>query len=236
VQVIWCDERIASASEEPVMETVTIAASLDKRGKTITTFVVFDVAAALATMPEGQVVEVLTDDFEPFESDIGAWCDAVGHHLVASEATSDGHRFLIEKGKTTPKDTSLAVVVSTDVLVELLSPLGFALAAGLEGTDVHLFVQGPGVRVLSRGYQPKLRGWARPFSRFARAGLAKTGHIPAQDKLRQLLDLGATISMCGPSMERFKVDKDDVVFADLPIVEYLSFMPVMERADVTIYA
>ena len=31
--------------------------------------------------------------------------------------------------------------------MELLSPLGFALAAAREGTAVHVFVQGPAVRV-----------------------------------------------------------------------------------------
>ena len=73
----------------------------------------------------------------------------------------------------------------------LLGALGFALAAALEGVAVSLYFQGPAVRVLTRGFHPRLRGWARPFSRFAAAGMTKSGHIPAQAKLQQLRRLGS---------------------------------------------
>ena len=127
-------------------------------------------------------------------------------------------------------------MISSDGLEELLSPLGFALAAALEGMAVHVYVQGPAVRVLARGFQPRLRGWGRPFSRFAASGLSRAGHLPAQDKLRQLRSLGAKIYLCGPSMQHFKVRAEDVIFSDVPQVEYLSFMAVMKDADVHIYA
>jgi predicted peroxiredoxin len=126
-------------------------------------------------------------------------------------------------------------VISSDGLEELLSPLGFALAAALEGMAVHLYIQGPAVRVLTRGFRPKLHGWARPFSRFAASGLTNTGHIPAPEKLRQLRSLGTQIYMCGPSMQHFKVKPEDLIFQDLPVIEYLTFMPIMEEADVHIY-
>lgn len=218
------------------MSTMTTAKSLDRRGKTITTFVVFDANRQLLEMREGEVLEVLTDEFEPFEPDLKAWCAATGHRLVASEQTALGHRFLIEKGAAPRKTSSLAMVISTDSLEELLSPLGFALAAALEGIAVRLYFQGPGVRVLRRGFQPKLRGWGRPFSRFAAAGMTKSGHIPAQDKLHQIRSLGGEIYLCGPSMQRFKVKREELIFDGLPLVEYLSFMAVMEQADVHIYS
>lgn len=215
------------------MTTVTTR-RLDGRGWTITTYVMFDVAAELAGLEVGDHLELVTDDFEPFEHDVAAWCRANGHELVSSETTTEGRRFMIEKGTPEPKASSLAMVVSTDGLEELLS-LSFALAAALEGMEVHLYFQGPGVHVLSRGFKPRLKGWARPFSRFAASGLAKSGHIPAQDKLRQLRSLGARIYMCGPSMDHFKVSREDLIFDDLPLVEYLTFMSVMEQADVHIY-
>ncbi len=218
------------------MTTVAAARVLDRRGKTITTSVVFDAAAELRTMLEGDVLELVTDDFQPFTRDIAAWCNAAGHRLIASASTSEGIRFLIEKGPVTITDASLAMVISSDGLEELLSPLGFALAAALEGMAVHIYVQGPAVRVLQRGFQPKLRGWARPFSRFAASGLSRAGHIPAQDKLRQLRSLGAEIYMCGPSMRHFRVKPEDLIFDDVPLVEYLSFMAVMKESDVHLYA
>ncbi len=217
------------------MQTITPARSLDRRGKTITTYVVFDAAAELHGMETGDVLELVTDEFEPFESDIAAWCRAAGHELVASEATPDAHRFLIAKGAAPSRGTSLAIVVSPGGLEELLSPLGFALAAALEGMQVHVFIQGPAVRVLRRGHRPKLKGWARPFSRFAAAGMAKTGHLPPQEKLRQIRSLGGRIYMCAPSMQHFKVGREELIFDDLAMVEYLTFMAVMEGCDVQLY-
>jgi predicted peroxiredoxin len=186
-------------------------------------------------MEEGQLLELVTDDYEPLKRDIVAWCDAVGHRMVTTTPTADGLRFLIQKGPTKSTDASLAAIVSSDGLEELLSPLGFALAAALEGMAVHLYIQGPAVRILTRGFQPKLRGWARPFSRFAAAGLTKAGHLPAQEKLRQLRSLDARLYLCGPSMQHFKVKPDDLIFDDIPVVEYLSFIATMNNATIHIY-
>lgn len=214
---------------------MTATATLDARGKSITTWVVFEAAHALDALDIGDVLELLTDDFEPFEHDLATWCHASGHRLTEGTSPGVGRRFLIEKGEPLPTASMMALVVSNAGLEELLSPLGFALAAALEAVDVHLFVQGPAVRVLSRGYRPKLSGWARPFSRFAAAGMAKTGHIEAQGKLRQLRALGGHLYVCGPSMEHFGVHRDDLIFDDLPIVEYLTFVEVMRRADIQLY-
>jgi predicted peroxiredoxin/TusA-related sulfurtransferase len=215
--------------------TKTAARTLDRRGKTISTFVAFDAANELAAMADGEVLEVVTSDFGPLEPEITAWCRAVGHTVLDSTATPGARRFLIEKGSASPKATSLAVVLSSDGLEELLSPLGFALAAALEGIAVHLYVQGPAVRMLQQDFRPRLRGWARPFSRFAAAGLSRAGHIPAQDKLRQLHTLGAHVYVCGPSLAHFKVDPDKLVLDDVKVVEYLSFMAVMASADIHLY-
>jgi len=217
------------------MATLASHPTLDRRGKTITTFVVHDVTTALADMAEGDVLELLTDDFEPFPADIASWCEATGNGLVGTDSTAGGLRFLIEKRPTVANDTKLAMVISGDGLEELLSPLGFALAAALDGIDVHIYFQGPAVRVLERGFQPRLKGWARPFTRFAAAGMTKAGHIPAQHKLQQLNALGTHIYVCGGSMQPFKVTKEDLIFEDLPIVEYFTFMAVMDQADIHIF-
>ena len=131
----------------------------------------------------------------------------------------------------------MALVISTDGLEELLSPLGFALAAALEGLSVDIFFQGPGVHVLQRGFQPKLSGWwRRPFSSFAARGMAASGHIAARDKLRQLVSLGANLFVCAPSLDRFEVSPDEIIFEDVPQVEYLSFVAAMKDSDIQIYS
>ena len=218
------------------MDTVTIDRSLDRTGKSITTYVVYDVVTELAGMEDGDVLELTTDDYQPISADIQAWCEMSGHRLLASERIGGRRRFVVEKRSVVREKTAMAMVISDNGLEELLSPLGFALAAALEGMDVSLFVQGPAVRVLKKGFHPKLKGWARPFSRFASTGMARTGHVPALEKIRQLRSLGADIYMCGPSMEHFKVRPEDLVFDDLSIVEYLTFTAVMEKADIHLYA
>lgn len=217
------------------MQTDRYRVSLDHRGRTITTFVVYDVAQHLGRFEEGEVLELLTDEFDAFEPDLEAWCDATGHVLLASTAEPGGHRFLIEKRAPKVNETRLAMVISSDGLEELLSPLGFALGAALEGIDVHLYFQGPAVRVLTGGFRPKLKGWARPFSRLAASGMAKAGHVSAQHKLRQIRELGGHIYVCGGSLQPFKVRREDLLFDDVPIVEYLSFVRVLEDADIQLY-
>ena len=218
------------------MDTITAARTINRAGKSITTFFVYDLVEALHALDEGDVVELITDDTEPIVRDIAAWCRTTGHELVSSQPRGRTRRFLVAKRAAVAKETSLAMVISDPGLEELLSPLGFALAAALEGTKVSLFFQGPAVRVLARGYQPKLKGWyRRPFSKMAAAGMAKAGHIPAQDKIRQLIALGAEIYMCGPSRERFLGPKAKLAFDDVPLVEYLSFMAIMREADVQLY-
>jgi predicted peroxiredoxin/TusA-related sulfurtransferase len=209
--------------------------TLDVRGKTITTYVAYEAATRLAEMADGGLLDLVVDDYQPFVPDIEAWCASAGHRLVGSEVRDDGRHFMIERGTPGHRSARMAMVISSDGLEELISPLGFALAAALEGAAVSLYFQGPAVRVLARGHRPALKGWARPFSRFASAGLARAGHIPPQDKVRQLLGLGARVYVCGPSMDHFKVVERDLAFDGLPVVEYLTFMAVMAQADVQLY-
>ena len=54
------------------MTTIPVTRSLDRRGKTITTFVIFDASAELTKVQKGNDIELLTDDFEPFTHDVAA--------------------------------------------------------------------------------------------------------------------------------------------------------------------
>ncbi len=209
---------------------------LDLRGKMITTFIAFEVAAELDSAEVGARLEFFTDDHIAIDSDLRAWAASNGHRIIESEPIYEGRRFTVEKGSSPVGGRSMALVISTDGLEELLSPLGFALAAALEGMPVDIYFQGPGVHVLRRGFRPKLSGWwRRPFSAFAASGMAASGHIAAQEKLRQLVSLGANLFVCAPSLDRFGVSVDEIIFEDVPQVEYLSFMAAMKDADVHIY-
>ena len=209
---------------------------LDLRGKLITTYIAFEVASELDLVGVGERIEFTTDEHPAIERDLKTWADANRHRIVDAQVIPEGQRFVIEKGTGPDTTRSMAVVISTAGLEELLSPLGFALAAALEGVAVHLYFQGPGVRVLRRGFKPTLSGWwRRPFTRMAASAMSDTGHIAAQDKLRQLVSLGARIYVCAPSLDRFGVDAADLVFDEIPQIEYLTFLAIMKDAEITLY-
>jgi len=168
--------------------------------------------------------------------DLQAWCRTTSHELVGVSEEGESRRVRIRKGRPHQSGQRVAIVVSTDGLEELLSPLGFALAAALGGARVAVYLQGPAVHVLAPRFRARLRGPARPFSRFARAGLERVGHAAPAEKLRQLQGLGGRLYACGPSLEHFRVDPKRLAFEGVVVCEYLSFMEVMRQADVQLYS
>ena len=208
---------------------------LDMRGKTITTFIAYETLRQLADLADGESLELLTDASEEIDNDLRAWCRTRGQELAAAGPTDGSQQYLITKRPLLPAGKRYAGVISDAGLEELLSPLAFALAAALEGSDVSLYFQGPAVRVLAKGFIEHLHGPGRPFSRFARAGLARAGHIPAQEKLRQLQALGGHLYACAGSMRHFRVAKTDLAFNDVTIAEYLTFMETMALADINVF-
>ncbi len=216
----------------PTPTSTDVEAHLDLTGKTITTYILYETHRALRNRAEGVRIEILTDMFPAIEPDVAAWCRVTGNRLLDVVTEGGSQRFVIEKGVERRSGHKLAAIVSDDGLFELLSPLGFALGAALEGDDVSLYFLGPAVRVLAKGYVAKMHGVGRPFSRFPRSGLAKVGHVPPQDKIAQLLELGAKLYACGPSMAHYKVAAEDLMFDDITVCEYLTFMEQMHTADV----
>jgi predicted peroxiredoxin/TusA-related sulfurtransferase len=213
----------------------TTQTSLDMRDKSITTFIAYETARRLTELADGEVLELLTDASDEIDNDIAAWCRSRGQELAVGGLADGSRQYLITKRPLHGTGKRLAGVISDAGLEELLSPLGFALAAALEGSDVSLYFQGPAVRVLSKGFMEHLHGFNRPFSGFARAGLNKAGHIPAQEKIRQVQALGGCLYICGPSMQHFKVTKSDLAFDDVTVAEYLIFMEVMASADIHVF-
>jgi predicted peroxiredoxin/TusA-related sulfurtransferase len=209
--------------------------SLDMRGKTITTFTAYQTLRQLAGLADGESLQLLTDAREEIDNDLRAWCRSRGQELTAGGRTDGSQQYLITRRPLRPSGKRYAAVISEAGLEELLSPLAFALAAALEGSDVSLYFQGPAVRVLARGFTEHLHGPGRPFSRFARARLARAGHIPAQDKLGQLQALGGHLYACAGSMRHFKVAKADFAFSDVIVAEYLTFMEIMACADINVF-
>ena len=215
--------------------TITKPLSLALPGKTISTYVLYEIHAALADVAEGERVEAVTDVYPALDSDIRAWCRTTGNPLVDVVADGQTYRFTIEKGPGKPSGRKLAAIISDDGLFELLSPLGFALAAALGGHEVVLYFQGPAVRILGKGYVAKMHGPGRPFSRFPRTSLAKAGHLPPEVKIAQLQELQGRLYACGPSMDHFKVDPHNLAFPDVTIASYPTFLEQMDSADIQLF-
>lgn len=91
------------------------------------------------------------------------------------------------------------------------------------------------IRPLLKDFKAKLSGIQRPFSFIARNEMAKAGHLPPQEKLEQLKELGAYFYVCGGSMKPFHVRKNDLIFNDIIIAEYPTFLEVMDIADIKIF-
>ena len=214
---------------------IVTAAPLDLRGKSISTFIAYEVLRRLFGLADGETLEVLTDAREEIDNDLRAFCRTRGQEITAATQANGSQRYTITKRPLRASGKRYAAVISDPGLEELLSPLAFALAAALEGSDVSLYFQGPAIRVLAKDFTEHLHGPGRPFSRFARAGLTKAGHIPAQEKLRQLQALGARLYACAGSMQHFKVAKTDLAFDDVTLAEYLTFMEIMAGADVNVF-
>jgi TusA-related sulfurtransferase/predicted peroxiredoxin len=209
---------------------------LDVRGRTISTAIVWAVREQLAELEVGDEIDLETDPFPAIVPDLEAWCRRTGHEFVDLRRNGESWRVRLRKGEPRRNEHRVAVVITTDDLTELLSPLGFALAAALGGAQVSVYLLGPAVHLLAPGFRARLHGPARPFSRFARAGLERAGHVAPAEKLRQLQALGGALYACGPSLQHFRVDPDRLAFDDVVVCEYLTFMEVMQLADVELYS
>jgi predicted peroxiredoxin/TusA-related sulfurtransferase len=215
----------------PEGNTVT----LDMRGKTVTPYIVYNAAVKMKAMEAGEKIEITTDEFEEITSDLSAWCRMSGNVLVSSDKGSNTHRYVIQKGPEKKQKKKMVMVISEKDLGHLLSPLGLALAVSLSGGEVNIFFQGEAVAVLEKGFKESLTGFSYFFSPLARNGLAKIGHVSAQEKVRMIHELGGKIFICGPSMDNFGVKREDLILSDIQRIEYFSVYEMMLGSDTSIF-
>lgn len=202
---------------------------LDMRGNGMTTDIVARAINRLDEIAHGESLALTVDAGEAIDNDLRAWCEATGNHLLRVEESGDSSTYHIEKGVPVAVVHRMALVVSSDDHSHLAAPLSLALAAALEGVEVAIFFEGDAVSILTdRFIDGGARRWARRLRRSARA--------EAHGQVRQIHDLGGDLYACARAVNEHKLTRADFVFDRIVQAEYLTFLPIMEEADIQLLA
>ena len=207
----------------------------DFSNKKISAYILNNVVQKLKQIKIGDNIQIKIDNYKAIDNDLEAWSRLTKKKIELIESKTDYKIYRIEKTNDFQIDKKFAIIISDKGLEELLSPLGFAWIAAVSGMEVHIYFQGPAVKVLKKGFKEKLKGLSSIFSGFARNGLKKIGHLPPQDKLIELKKLGAKFYLCQPSMDHFKVRETDLIFDNIIIAEYGTFIEVLSEADIKFF-
>lgn len=201
--------------------------TVDARGTHVSNDLLAIVVENLSDLAIGDTLEVLTEDFQAIETDLRSWSSVTGHEITTSGPAGGGLRFVLRKGRPLATAHKLVAIVSSDRPTALDAPLGFATAAAVEGLEVAVFFRGTGVRLLDRSYAPR-RGLRSIFSRKRRR--------PLRDDVFRLFENGVDVYACALSMEDHGVTSSDLLFSNIIVAEYPTFVKVMEEADIQIGA
>jgi predicted peroxiredoxin/TusA-related sulfurtransferase len=200
---------------------------LDLRGNGLATDIVARAINRLDTMRAGESLSIEVDADEAIDNDLRAWCDATGNHLLGVHEGADTRTYVIEKGVPVNVVHKMALVLSSSAHGHLAAPLSLAQAAALEGVDVAIFFEGPAVALLTTTFPT--RG-----SRFRRS--RRAAQRDAHEQLQQIHDLGGDLYACERSLRQHHVGRADIAFDRVIHAEYLTFLPVMEDADIQLLA
>jgi predicted peroxiredoxin len=209
---------------------------IDLSGIKISNYVVLKISENLQKIRLNESVKIKTDNYKAVKQDLEAWSRISGNRVNIIENKENSLIYQIDKQvETRSNGKKYSIIISDNELGSLISPLGLSVCAALSGYQVNIYFQGPAVRVLKKGFKEKLKGFNVIFSGFARNGLAKIGNPPAQEKLKILEKLGAKFYVCQPSMNRYKVKETDIVFPNIVICEYYTFIEVMNNSELKFF-
>jgi predicted peroxiredoxin len=210
--------------------------TFDFSGKKISGFIICKLSEKLDVLPLNESLRIKTENYKAIQQDLFAWGRMTGNKIVLLDNNQQSLTFEVTKiADKINNGKSFSIIISDKGLEELLSPLGFSVGAALSGYQVNIYFQGPAVKVLEKGFKEKLKGFNSIFSGFARSGLSKIGHSPAQDKLRILENNGAKFYVCQPSMEHFNIKEQNIAFSNIVICEYFTFLEVLEKSDIKFF-
>jgi predicted peroxiredoxin len=207
--------------------------AIDVRDKTVMSYILFELATALHEKQTGETVQLVVADSAPLINDMAKWCVLSGNKLRKTVRDSGCvHMYIAKAARPARRGTSMTIILSRKGLDDLLMPLSLAISSATTGMHVTIFFQGAAVKVLERGFKERLSGLNAIFSGIARRNLKKKGHLPVQEKMRQLLSLGVRLYACGSSMDRFGVEEQDMAFPDVVRGEDVTILDRALKADI----
>jgi len=211
---------------------------VDARGTWKPYRVAYEVIKALRGLETGAVVEVITKDDQGLLNDLGLWCRATGHELLGKQPGRGETRVLIGKGEPARNDKTMTVVMSTASLDHAVLPLEKALAGAVLGMDVNAVFEGAAVRLLKRGYRPRLSGLAgRLFTAKVEAVMKdEIGWPLPQESILILQDLGARLYICSPSMFGYGVREQDLIVSTYTLGAVVTWADLLARSDIQVFS
>ena len=200
--------------------------------------VAYEVIKALRGRETGSVVEVITKDDKGLLNDLGTWCRATGHEILSEQPGEGEARLLIRKGEPVRNDRTMTVIMSTASLEHVVYPLDKALAGAVLGMDVAVVFEGAGVRLLKRGYRPRLSGLVGGLftAKVERVMGDEVGWPLPQESILILEDLGARFYVCSPSMFGYGVHEQDLIVGNYTLGAVVTWADLLARSDIQIFS
>jgi predicted peroxiredoxin/TusA-related sulfurtransferase len=200
--------------------------------------VTYKVIKALRGREIGSVVEVITKDDEGLLNDLGVWCRATGCELLSEQPGAAGAHVLIRKGEPKRNGRVMTVIMSTASLEDAVYPLDKALAGAVLGMDVNLVFEGAAVRLLKRGYRPRLSGRVGGLftTMVERVMRTEIGWPLPQESILFLEDLGARIYICSPSMFGYGVREQDLIVGRYTLGAVVTWADLLACSDIHIFS
>ena len=198
--------------------------------------VAYEVIKALRGQETGSVVEVSTKDDQGLLNDLAIWCRATGHELLGEQPGQGEARLLIRKGEPVLNDKTMTVIMSTASLENAVYLLDKALAGAVLGMDVNVVFEGAAVRLLKRGYRPRLSGLVGGLFTAKVEGVMKDeiGWPLPQESILILEDLSARFYICGPSMSGYGVHEQDLIVGKYTLGAVVTWADLLARSDIQV--
>jgi predicted peroxiredoxin len=132
----------------------------------------------------------------------------------------------------------MTVIMSTARLEHAMYPLDKALAGAVLGMGVNVVFEGAGVRLLKRGYRPRLSGLVGGVftAKVERVMKDEIGWPLPQESILILEDLGARFYVCSPSLVGYGVREQDLIVSKYTLGAVVTWADLLARSDIQIFS